>query len=837
MTESTKFSLKNRLEIPGEERPFLILLELPPCSGQDVEELSAFLEDVREKKSGLPEADDVALAGVTLPQSPRGIASLSPADVFTLLNAKKLWEELDVVPHVSTKDTNVQGLRTYLLGLRALGLASVLVVTGDVPSESLGVFEVDSLGILDIVREMNFKSFQRAKIGQFEGIHQFFPLAAVSPFKYTEASQMQQYLKMKKKIRGGAGALITQMGWDSRKSEELFRYLREEGIEIPVFSNVYLLSSTNAVPRLMYGGQFPGCLLTEDLYKRVSQESFEAHLERAAQQVAMYRDLGAAGVDLGGFPDFASLLAVIQKAREIGGAWRDFRKNLDFGVRSRPDGSPPFYLYDSRGERKNVSRPRPPLHKRTFDFFHASCLTPGRGLFPVLKKTLSLSRSLRKGEGLPYKLALAAEKAFKTLFFDCAACGDCYLVENFGYCTVGLCKKGLPNPPCGDATPEGRCGNDEERICVGEPIYRAAASEGEKGLVRLEEIVNAPRDAALLDTASIVNFLFGKDHTRSPGLILIGETLHASIPRTRAAMQFLFDRGEGAFEIPSGALAYLVGLIDVQVRRGADFIDVNVDAFGEEDLRPRIGMMCEIVRLIRRHGRGVPVCIDSGSPEVLEAGLDEWYRGAPLSLAAPLLNSVKKGTMDRIFPLRRKKAFAFIGLLLDDRASNWAEVCSADDQHDIARYLVQEAKGNYGFAAGEIYLDATVFPLAVDMPMAAGRPGYTYRTFQTLEKIRKDPDLKGVHCVLGISNSVKELPGRATGVTRAYLARAQERGLDAAIVNVLHGYGLRPPAPDLLEFVDAFSGQDGSADASQAAIDAMMRFCQATRRAGRTGKG
>ena len=55
---------------------------------------------------------------------------------------------------------------------------------------------------------------------------QFFPGAAVSPFKYTEASQMQQYYKMEKKIACGAEFLITQVGWDWRKSLELFTYLQ-----------------------------------------------------------------------------------------------------------------------------------------------------------------------------------------------------------------------------------------------------------------------------------------------------------------------------------------------------------------------------------------------------------------------------------------------------------------------------------------------------------------------------------------------------------------------------------------------------------------------------------
>ena len=49
-------------------------------------------------------------------------------------------------------------------------------------------------------------------------VHQFFVGAAVSPFKYSEPSQMQQYYKMEKKIACGAKFLVTQVGWDWKKS-------------------------------------------------------------------------------------------------------------------------------------------------------------------------------------------------------------------------------------------------------------------------------------------------------------------------------------------------------------------------------------------------------------------------------------------------------------------------------------------------------------------------------------------------------------------------------------------------------------------------------------------
>jgi cobalamin-dependent methionine synthase I len=187
--------------------------------------------------------------------------------------------------------------------------------------------------------------------------------------------------------------------------------------------------------------------------------------------------------------------------------------------------------------------------------------------------------------------------------------------------------------------------------------------------------------------------------------------------------------------------------------------------------------------------------------------------------------------MDRLLPLRDKYPFKFIGLLVDIQSTgSEGSYYGIDELTGMARTIFQAATRTVGFKPEDIFFDSTVFPLAIDMPMTPDTPGYTYRTFETIRRIKKDPAMKGVHFSLGITNAVRDLPGRRTGVCRAYLAKAQEYGLDAAIVNVMHDYGKRPPAPDLLEFVEAFVHQDGSAEAGQRAISAMMGFCRANRK-------
>ena len=316
----------------------------------------------------------------------------------------------------------------------------------------------------------------------------------------------------------------------------------------------------------------------------------------------------------------------------------------------------------------------------------------------------------------------------------------------------------------------------------------------------------------------------------STSLIQIRESVHASIPRPHAAMKELLEAGPGALETTSEQLDFIISLISDQIEHRADYLEVNVDDFGEDDQQVAVDMMRDYTQLVRKHSGNVPICIDSSNNDVLKTGLEAWYENAPADISVPMLNSVTTHTVDIILPLREKYPFKVIALLVAEQDSAAGGIEGADKLHEMARRIFDAATGNYGFQPDDVFFDTTVFPLAIDMPMMPGTCGYTYRAFETIRLIMNDPDMKGVHTSLGVSNCVKDLPGRKIGVCRAYLAKAIEYGLDTAIVNVMHDYGLKPTAPDLMELVEAFARQDGSSETSQRAMELMGLFCQACRK-------
>jgi len=315
-----------------------------------------------------------------------------------------------------------------------------------------------------------------------------------------------------------------------------------------------------------------------------------------------------------------------------------------------------------------------------------------------------------------------------------------------------------------------------------------------------------------------------------PGkLITIAESLHASIPRTGEVMRSLLAAGPDAYSKPGEHLDYIKALIEGQANNGACYIAVNVDAFGEADPAIAVEIMVQYVRLVRQWGRGVGVCIDSSNDDVLTAGLKEWFN-TDQPVQQPLVNSIKVYTADNMMPLKKDYDFSFIGLLMsEDKATGPGGSHSVDELYSLAKQLFDKAVNEYGFKPAEIFFDSTVFPIAIDMPMEPGVPGYTYRAFETIKRIKSDPVMKAAHCSLGISNCARDLPARKVGICRAYVEKAMEYGLDAGIVNVAHHFGEKPAAAELARLVDAFAKMDGSPEKTNEAMTLMAQFCAASR--------
>jgi len=396
--------------------------------------------------------------------------------------------------HLTCVSQDRHGLRKTLEDLHALGIENVFALTGDYPASAEPsapppVFDLDSVQLVDLIAQM-----------RREG-RPFFTSVAVSPFKYTEADCVYQYVKLEKKIAAGADLAITQVGWDAEKFRELKRYLDERGLRLPLLGNVYVLGK--AAAERMATGRPPGCWVSPALLDVVRAEQASpdrgrrARLERAARTVAVLRGLGYAGAYIGGTHDPEQVQWIIRRAEELAPDWEQLAAELSFGD---PDG---FYL--SRGTSRvgpAVAHARRPRLARALDLLGT--------VFPVARDTWLrrvLTRAVAWIDRRP-RLARATERlelAVKQPLFGCQACGNCVLGA-MEYVCPQTCPKQMRNGPCG-GTHRGRC-EVVDRPCIWGSVYERAQIAGRPESLR---VYIPPPDRALRGTSSWINYFLERD--------------------------------------------------------------------------------------------------------------------------------------------------------------------------------------------------------------------------------------------------------------------------------------------------------------------------------------
>ncbi|HEX2966168.1 MAG TPA: methylenetetrahydrofolate reductase, partial [Syntrophorhabdaceae bacterium] len=246
------------------------------------------------------------------------------------------------IVHFTCKDKNRNQMESILYAFDRLDIYNVLVMTGDYPQygfegKAKPVFDVDSVQTLRLIKQMNLGLAidDKAPGGGLSATPtNTFAGCVVSPFKKLESETMSQYYKLSKKVREGAAFLITQVGYDIRKYEELLRWIRDGAMTIPVLGNVYILNLP--VAKAMNLKKVPGCVVTDELYLRCARESRlpdkgrSAALARAAKQIAVLRGIGYNGVHIGG-PQlrYDEVEWVIKQSEELVDSWRSFVSEFD----------------------------------------------------------------------------------------------------------------------------------------------------------------------------------------------------------------------------------------------------------------------------------------------------------------------------------------------------------------------------------------------------------------------------------------------------------------------------------------------------------------------------
>jgi methylenetetrahydrofolate reductase (NADPH) len=437
----------------------------------------------------------------------------------------------DVIIHLSCKDLNRNGLESRAWSLATAGFDNVLCISGDYPVEgyhgrATPVFDIDSVALLELLREMDggfhTTAPKKGEPATLPPTH-FFAGAAVSPFKQHESELMPQYFKLARKVAAGAQYIITQLGYDSRKFDDLLKFMAMRQLDVPVLANIGILTAATA--RYYHRGAVPGVVVSDALLELVEKQASSRDKgkqffhELAAKQIAVARGLGYRGAYLGGRVKPAEFGAIFALADSFGADdWRVFAKEIQFG---RPG---EFYLFEQD--------PETLLSSTELDSAYRQSLTPAgrRRLLDGVPAAYKFNRAVHAQVFAPGSIGFSlgrrfytrvdrspeavqwlhvAEQAIKIPMFGCKDCGDCALPDIAYLCPESQCAKNQRNGPCGGSH-DSTCETTKKQ-CIWSRAYDRLKPYGEE-----QHLLDRPalsKDSSLKGTSSWANTFLGRDHS------------------------------------------------------------------------------------------------------------------------------------------------------------------------------------------------------------------------------------------------------------------------------------------------------------------------------------
>jgi homocysteine S-methyltransferase len=265
--------LKRKL---GAGDDFVITAEVEPPKGADC---SSAVEGAR-----LLKASGVDAVNVT--DNPMARLRMSSIAVAALIQREV---GLDAVVQITTRDRNVLGLQSDLLGAAGLGVKAILCLGGDPLKigdypQAKQVSEVDVLGLLRIAKGLNAGA---DLAGNAIGAPTRFAIAcAANP---AAADQEVELSKLRAKIEAGASFAQTQPVYDL---EALERFLqRPETRVIPILVGLIPLLSLKQT--LFFANEVPGVVVPPAIQDRMRKAAEKGAEHERAEGLAIARELAA----------------------------------------------------------------------------------------------------------------------------------------------------------------------------------------------------------------------------------------------------------------------------------------------------------------------------------------------------------------------------------------------------------------------------------------------------------------------------------------------------------------------------------------------------------------
>jgi methionine synthase / methylenetetrahydrofolate reductase(NADPH) len=263
-------------------RDFVVSVQLDPPLGGNADGLIDAARRIRE--AGVARFVDVN-------DNPRARARMSGLMASVAIQRST---GIEVIPHLTPRDSTLTGLESMLLGAHAEGVRNVLAVTGDAPETgdypgSGAVYDVDAIGLVQLMTRLNEGTDFHGRA--IDGPTSFFPGVALNPTADDLGLEAERFAR---KLEAGARWAMTQVLFDLSPLESFLE--RIGGSPVPLLVGVWPIRSLELAVRVH--NETPGIVVPEHVqerYRAAGSDAADVGAALVRELVAGAREL-AAGV-------------------------------------------------------------------------------------------------------------------------------------------------------------------------------------------------------------------------------------------------------------------------------------------------------------------------------------------------------------------------------------------------------------------------------------------------------------------------------------------------------------------------------------------------------------
>lgn len=244
-------------------------IEISPPRGTDV---SALIEKVKL-------CQEYEIDAVNIPDGPRASSRLSA--MITAIKIKQSCS-IETILHFCCRDRNIIAMQSDLLGIQAVDLKNLLIVTGDPPKlgdypDATAVFDLDSIALTKVVSNLN---------SGLDIASNSLPIPTslvIGVGANPVASDLDREIqRFKRKVEAGAEFAITQPVFDEKS---FFKFLElTKDYKIPIIAGIWPF--TNYKNAEFMANEVPGVVVPTEILQRMSRTK-DSDGKKVGVQIAM----------------------------------------------------------------------------------------------------------------------------------------------------------------------------------------------------------------------------------------------------------------------------------------------------------------------------------------------------------------------------------------------------------------------------------------------------------------------------------------------------------------------------------------------------------------------